>query len=469
MNKVVIKSFPAHQLDAARKALAQAHARLERAAARSGQDAPAAPSLVVIAERVVSICSVCRCEVDGHLTWCPDCPAGLVRLRRIVDLELVAPRPVLAGWDFLAVVEPLDGGNLLRQVPGATVAEGELSPWREGAIACDHCRAARRRAETFIVRADGSDSAVAAGTYKQVGRQCLSAFLGGMSAAAIVASLGWPDMIRAIGEGDGSGGGGAGTEVFVPDEFMSWVASAIRISGWLSRSASREQPDGPRATADLVQYLLTPQYSAFGAEQQKQREARELYAPSDEDRARGSAALAWARDLSDHGSDYERNLRLIARQDALDPKHAGILASAVQAHARAIGDMVRRTQAGLGHSPSQHVGAVGDKKHDFGGVVIERIVAIQTPQYGALHIHAMRDAAGNALVWKTAVAHGMPGDHRFLIGNIKAHTEYRGEQQTVLTRCKLTTATAKAVLAAPGRKRRVHHETTKATSGGAPQ
>ena len=84
----------------------------------------------------------------------------------VVDIVAIGARPSLAGWDFLACVEPLEGGNLIRQVPCASIAEGELTPWREGAIRCDHCSTSRRRTETFVVRADGSDPAIPAGTYR---------------------------------------------------------------------------------------------------------------------------------------------------------------------------------------------------------------------------------------------------------------------------------------------------------------
>ena len=431
MTTTAIQSFPAHKLGAARHALETAHRRLIRSAARAGQPAPAAPTLAVVRERVESACTECKTITEGFFGKCLACKRGYTVSRKVVDLEITCERPKLAGWEFLAVVEPLEGGNLICQVPGADVAEGELSGWREGAITCDHCRAARRRLETFIVRADGSDPTIPAGTYKQVGRNCLEAFLGGKSAAAIVASLAWPTLVREAGEE--GGGMSSGPNVYEPVEFMTWVAAVVRINGWVSKGQARDRED-VRATADVAQYLLTPPYSPQArAEWEK---ARAEYRPTDDDSTRAAAALTWAADLAGH-TDYERNLSLVARQSCLEPSHAGILASAIAAHARFVGEQVKREARAA--SPSAHLGAVGEKKHDFGVVVLERVNSIET-DYGPLHIHTFRDASGNAIVWRTGAHNYTPGVNYTLTGTVKAHSEFRGEKQTEVTRCKAIAA-----------------------------
>ncbi len=70
--------------------------------------------------------------------------------------------------------------------------------------------------------------------------------------------------------------------------------------------------------------------------------------------------------------------------------------------------------------------------------------------YGTTHyIHTFEDAEGNVLVWKTTSSMAVQldddgckwhtigwGDIIQITGTVKDHTEYRGTQQTVLTRCK---------------------------------
>jgi hypothetical protein len=446
MNTTTIERFPAHRLDEARQALERAHARIVRAAARTGQLAPAAPELTVLAERVESRCHDCKATTEGfppvsHLcrgTHVDTGTGGTWTSRRLVDLALITARPVLAGWDFLAVIEPLEGGNLLRQVPGATIADGELSHWRQGAMSCDHCGTTRRRTETFIVRSDGSDPSIAAGSYKQIGRNCLEAFLGGKSPAAIVAQLAWPDVVRTAGEdGEGGWGGGTSAAVFSPEIFLAQTAACIRLDGWVSRSQARADADDfgtgrlVQSTADQVCYLLTP---PFGGDLRGDwRRASLRCKPSDEDIARGGAALAWARALVP-ASDYESNLALIAQQLTVKPAHAGILASAVAAHGRILErEIETRRHAKTGGRPSQHVGAVG-QRIDL-ELEVQRVNSRPT-DYGMRHIISMRDQDHNLFVWKTGSTSATPGDRLSVRGTIQKHDEFRGELQTVLSRCK---------------------------------
>jgi hypothetical protein len=320
-------------------------------------------------------------------------------------------------------------------VPGAEVAEGELDAWRTGYIQCDHCRAARHRKETFILRgeADGHP------TYKQVGRQCLAAFLGGASAASIVARLGWADLVRGAAdeESDGDGGGAvgssdsSGSDVHDPAEFLSWCCSIARLDGFISRAAA-QQREGVTATSTAAEWLLggSPGNSARWAA------ARARLAPQDEDRERAAAALAWARALPG-GSDYEQNLQIVASQSVLRPKHAGILASAVPAYARVLGEQVARAARG----PGEHYGKVGERY--LLDLTVERVVPIAT-DYGDAVIASMRDAAGRLFMWRTGSSVGSPGDRVQIRGSVKRHSEYKGELQTELTRCKVASRTPPA-------------------------
>ena len=63
------------------------------------------------------------------------------------------------------------------------------------------------------------------------------------------------------------------------------------------------------------------------------------------------------------------------------------------------------------------------------------------------YIHTFEDAAGNVYKWKTADClsykpedrnwvYPEPGDRLTITGTVKAHEEYKGTKQTVLTRCK---------------------------------
>lgn len=383
MTTIKINDFPRYRVAAAREQVAKAHARLVRASKKIGQIPPTAPQIVVTGERLETRCVACPGE------------AGKAMQRLVVDLEVIIERPCLGGWEFLAVVEPLDGGNLIRQVPGAIVADGELGMWRQGAIVCDCCGVSRKRRETFIVRQGA--------TYKQVGRNCLEVFLPGACTAAIAAAFTWEQVIRATGEDDEQDWGHKAT-VVDSTEFLARVVCIIRQKGWVSGAEARNS--SKRSTAD----------EAFYASAQ----------PDRTDIARAQISLDWARNLV-ATNDYERNLVLVAHQQDITSDHAGILASALVAYDRATSCIELPTN-------SQHVGKIGQRV-DL-DLVVDRVVEMAS-DYGPLRILAMHDATGNKFVWKTgrAGSGGKAGDRVKLRGTIKEHNEFRGTAQTILARC----------------------------------
>ncbi len=92
--------------------------------------------------------------------------------------------------------------------------------------------------------------------------------------------------------------------------------------------------------------------------------------------------------------------------------------------------------------PSEHVGEVG-KRMTLKVTYVSR--ASWENEYGCsvwcndtTYLHKFADADGNILVWKTT--NFIPADYGTevtLTGTVKEHSEYDGELQTVVTRCKL--------------------------------
>ena len=101
-----------------------------------------------------------------------------------------------------------------------------------------------------------------------------------------------------------------------------------------------------------------------------------------------------------------------------------------------------------GAAPAGHYGSVGEK------VTLE-LELVRSSWYDAhgywgsstTYIHQMKDADGHIFIWKTSsTLDRLDGDslvpissgERFtLAGTIKSHDEYKGQPQTILTRCKL--------------------------------
>jgi hypothetical protein len=429
-----IENFPAHLVETAYAALDKRYAKVAKAAARSGQAAPERPGLFATAERSVLTCTGPSCGREGGISMRgKDCVitgcSGTYAAHVMCDLELTAGRPVLAGWEFLAVVEPLNGAALIRQVPGAELPEGfTFDAWRSGDVACDHCKASRRRLETFLVRATGDDAAIARGTIRQVGRNCLAAFLGGRSYASVVEALTWERLVREVGE-SGEGGGGWAAPSWTAEEFLTQACAIVRQDGYVSRKAIEANPGLGRTTGSATTYALTPPGTTFDS-RSAWRQFHEDHPVEACDGERAALVLTWARTLTAQG-EYEQNLQLVAIGERVGSKHAGILASAVAAYERAVEKVVREKRAQADRAASQHVGAEKDRLEVT--ATVERVADVDT-DYGTLHIHTLRTSDGHALVWKTTSARLDVGWTGPIRATVKRHSEYKGERQTEVTR-----------------------------------
>ena len=90
-------------------------------------------------------------------------------------------------------------------------------------------------------------------------------------------------------------------------------------------------------------------------------------------------------------------------------------------------------------SDSEYVGEVGDKVEM--NLTYKTYYTFEThySYYGGLNfIYKFADADGNTIVWKTSKALELDEGQQYTVkGTIKEHNEYKGDKQTVLTRCKI--------------------------------
>jgi hypothetical protein len=351
---------------------------------------------------------------------------GRVRLLHLFIVTGVTPK--LAGWEFLGKIEVVrdeEGkviGNLLRLVPDA-VAPSEyrnIRPW------CDHCNVDRRWAETFIIKHES-------GQHKQVGRRCLSDFLGGVSPEQVAAHAEYLLNIDGLmGDSEESewGNGGRGKDQFDVETILELAACHIRKDGWVSR-ANADARMIPSTSNDVINNL-----TATTKEAQKQWED---YNVEDQDKKTAADTMEWLAAVSpDETNEYRYSLGLLGRAGIVNSRQVGLLCSAISAMLRDRDQEIQRRLRAEGYAMSGFVGEV-KKRTTFANLTVENIRHIEG-NFGTTTLYTFVDSNRNLIKWfasNTLVANyrdAEVGDVVTIKATVKAHEEYKGIKQTLITR-----------------------------------
>jgi len=339
------------------------------------------------------------------------------------NVRVFGAAPKFAGWSLIGRLD-------FKSVPGATVramVPGHECPAEFQAVEpgrCDHCHASRRRNDSFLCQHEDGRVVV-------VGRQCIADFLGNESPEHIAALATCLADIGRVGGDDEGGHGGRVRDEHEIGYFVAVTAYCVRTYGWVPRSAAANGADVD-PTASRVLRLLCPQLDAA-------REAHrlaELAKVSQKDGEQAEAAIAWARGTTEN-TDYIYNLRTVVSAPSVVGKMAGIAASVISAWDRA---MARETERAVRRDAacSTHQGTVGGKISFAGEVVMVRGCE---SRFGTTTIIKLVDASGNVYTWFASGGRDVARGERYAVtGTVKKHDEYKGEMQTVVTRCKIVEA-----------------------------
>lgn len=389
-------------------------ARISKLVRRCKRNSIAAPSL----------------NVTGHQDV-PYIHDGIQKVRRYFTVELESNgRPKIEGFEFAAVISPvLDEsgtllGNVLRMVPGFEGAVPDR--FRAATSACEHCNTNRYRLETFVIRSENG--------FKQVGRNCLAAYLG-MVDPAMYAE--WAQILIdasdlcSMSEDDRDEYGNSHIARLYVLDVLQTAASAIRNYGWLSRKSAKEFDK--QSTSDRVRNWI------MGNQKDRDNFEHQLNVTA-EDAQLAQDTLEYLQGLTAATSDYEQNLHLLSRAESITAKNLGILVSAISAYSRAKEKEIRRNARIESDKNSVYVGTVGER------IVFAGVTLLYTQQfegdYGVSTLYKMRSTDGNILVWFGSGRNPFGIEQGDVIpefkGTVKSHETREGVQQTKLSRCQFT-------------------------------
>ena len=327
-------------------------------------------------------------------------------------VKVVGETPKLKGWEFIGAISHLPTDDGMKKAEHLRNAPGKEIPQRfRGRQICDHCKTKRRRNDTFIVKKTTT------GDHKQVGRQCVTSYLGGVDPKVFTQYIEFWDAMWSIPVGDEDNPGNRG--LLPLSTFIAYSIASTEEDGWVSRGKSYES--GEQSTADSAGYWMTAKRPHEKSEALKDWEAHQ---PDKAQFNMASKVIDWVNEMDTKGNDYLTNLQSISFASGLDGKSIGLAASMFSAYNRA------NNKVSDG-SKSDHVGKIGERVTLK--LKLEKVFPTQG-FYGPSFVHTFTDGT-NKFTWFSNKKSGFAvGKEIEVKGTVKKHDMYRGEKKTILNR-----------------------------------
>jgi hypothetical protein len=345
----------------------------------------------------------------------------VVAIRERVNVGVVGEAPKLAGWKLAATLEHTADGNIIRSVPGLAL---DLSTWRSVPCRCQHCNTCRRRNDTHLVIHDD-------GTIRQVGSSCIADFLGHADPKSLVALAELWFSVRECFDGaeEWNEGGNEKPMIWV-ESMLALAACSIRERGFISRAKSESVFPPVMSTRDEVMFTIFPPRGMSSNDREKQ-----LLHPTEADTAFAAKALEFVRGFEqrDSISDFEHNLLVCAKREAVEGRDMGIACFIVEAY--------RRSTEKSASKASVHFGEPAKRYHGRKVLFLGCTTSFQT-NYGTAFVYLLDDVeTGARLKWISSV------ELEFHAGStltgaftVKEHGSWNGQNQTSVSRCKFNNA-----------------------------
>lgn len=357
------------------------------------------------------------------------------------------------GWKFIASIDHLPNGNIIRNISGADLPE----KFRTAKGYCEHCRTDRRRKSTYVVynKEEG---------FKQVGKSCLFLYTG-LDLSKIASAMDIWNYIHTYSEMSGEGY----DEIYECSRYKctSCDAREVLALAWKLISIFGYAKKGSNIST-ISRYSEAEDYLNGYMKRYREKEYRKykefvetnnIQFFTKEDYEMADKVIAWVMEQK-VTSDYINNLNVIFsnfeeydKKDStgkiqhykhcyMENKYIAIVISSITAYNKAMGIKAEKELKHLKEkSESKYVGKI-NKKISF---VIKDISVITSWEtcFGYYPVtnflYKIIDENNNIFTWKTTKQpNKVLKPQATLIGTVKEHKEYYGVKQTELQKCKIT-------------------------------
>lgn len=351
-------------------------------------------------------------------------PFQTVTIIQMARMSLSVPSISFGGWELAATLVIEEGGTILRTVPGV-----DLSDWQRPEIHfCDHCQKSLPRTKSYAVRNPET------GEVKQVGSSCISLFLG-VNIETSLWAVTW-DLEEEVGKTEA--GSRRPAEEY---PIRNWIRLVIAVSNhgreWVSASSAyeNEMESTKEKTLEAWHFKGSERWIPEAKKEQIRNWRAEALTISEEEI---DEVIQAGFDV-DPESDYGQNLHVALRSTTVSGRSLGILTSVISAYRRQK-EIKAEQKKKAADSVQGFIGEVGDKVKN-----LELTLVRETgwdSDFGWTNLYTFNDEAGHTIIWKSG--NNIPADigEKIIVtsGSIKETSVYNGQDQTVLTCCRVKAA-----------------------------
>lgn len=290
--------------------------------------------------------------------------------------------------------------------PSITPAPEHIERFKANNVShCEHCNKTIRRNNTYLIASED-------GKQLLVGSSCMKAFVPlGKSVESIVA------YYQSV------------FEQYLDDElfdegyscdswnrFESVVGHLVRVM--IIRKHTTVSPSDKEGMTAMMMAVNEPGfYQEFGVTREDITRCREMV---------GEVIAWWSeRDITDP-LQFDYKIQTIVASDRMRARDAAVASWAVH-------KWIDATAVNVVEGENKFLGEVGERLNNI-EVVLERDQYLYANEYGVTYLYIFKTPEGNTITWKTTPRDINQGDRLLISGRVKEHSEFKGINQTVITR-----------------------------------
>ncbi len=312
------------------------------------------------------------------------------------------------GWTFAAIIDTYSSSQaIVNVVPGFD--KPIPARYRETTVyLCEHCKIQRLRKDVYLIYNESEDR------FMQIGSSCLRDYLGRLSAEQLAKGAELIGQYESIKDRDYIAIS-YDCKYYDLALYLACVVQSIRESKGYVKKDQGLTPTSHDALCTMKDIMKSTK--------------RDLW-PKHQEFTTAQEVVKWAKQyFMSARSDYEMNMRAVFESDRVTPKLLGYAASAVPLFYR---NRIKQEET----IQSSFVGALGEKLTIK--VTVKHTQELNNGFNGITTLIKMIDDQGNLFVWFASGEKTLETGQQVTVkGTVKAHQDYQGTKQTILTRCKV--------------------------------